>query len=45
MNLICRFYDCTSGEILIDGIPVKELDLTFLRSNIAVAMQDIFFIL
>lgn len=42
LNLICRFYDCTAGEILIDGIPIKELDLPLLRSNIGVAMQDIF---
>lgn len=42
INLICRFYDCTAGEILIDGVPIKELDLGVLRSNIAVAMQDIF---
>ena len=42
INLICRFYDCTTGEILIDGVPIKELDLGVLRSNIAVAMQDIF---
>ncbi|HHT49244.1 MAG TPA: ABC transporter ATP-binding protein [Firmicutes bacterium] len=42
VNLICRFYDCTTGEILIDGIPIKELDLAFLRANIAGAMQDIF---
>jgi len=42
VHLICRFYDCTDGEILIDGIPIRELDLTRLRTNIAVAMQDIF---
>ena len=42
VNLICRFYDVTDGEILIDGVNIKEYDLTFLRSNIAVAMQDIF---
>lgn len=42
VNLISRFYDCTEGEILIDGINIKEYDLKKLRENIAVAMQDIF---
>lgn len=42
VNLICRFYDATEGEILVDGVNIKEHDLTLLRSNIAVAMQDIF---
>jgi ATP-binding cassette, subfamily B, multidrug efflux pump len=42
MNLLCRFYDCTSGEILIDGIDIKKINLERLRLNVAVAMQDIF---
>lgn len=42
INLISRFYDCTSGEVLIDGINIKELDLIKLRENVSVAMQDIF---
>ncbi len=41
-NLICRFYDCTEGEVLIDGINIKQYDVRKLRSNIASAMQDIF---
>ncbi len=42
INLICRFYDCTSGELLIDGINIRDYELKNLRNNIAVAMQDIF---
>ena len=42
VSLICRFYDCDTGEITIDGIDIKKLDLKTLRKNIAVAMQDIF---
>lgn len=42
MNLLCRFYDVTSGEILIDGINIKNLDLYSLRDNIGMAMQDVF---
>lgn len=42
MNLLCRFYDVTSGTITIDGINVKDLDLYCLRDNIGMAMQDVF---
>ena len=42
MNLLCRFYDVTNGEITIDGINVKDLDLYNLRDNIGMAMQDVF---
>ena len=42
MNLLCRFYDVTSGEVLVDGINVKDLDLYDLRDNIGMAMQDVF---
>ena len=42
MNLLCRFYDVTSGEVLVDGINVKQLDLYNLRDNIGMAMQDVF---
>lgn len=42
MNLLCRFYDVTQGEILIDGTNVKDLDLYNLRNNIGMAMQDVF---
>ncbi len=42
MNLLCRFYDVTDGEITVDGINLKDMDLYQLRSNIGMAMQDVF---
>lgn len=42
MNLICRFYDVTDGQVLVDGVDVRNLDLYGLRDNIGMAMQDIF---
>lgn len=42
MNLLCRFYDTTSGTVSVDGVDVKELDLYQLRQNIGMAMQDVF---
>ena len=42
MNLLCRFYDVTAGEVLVDGINVKDFDLYDLRDNIGMAMQDVF---
>lgn len=42
INLITRFYDIQKGEILIDGINVKNYDKFFLRDNIGVVLQDIF---
>ena len=42
MNLLCRFYDVTGGEILIDNVDVKNYDLYCLRNNIGMAMQDVF---
>ena len=42
MNLLCRFYDVTAGEVKVDGINVKDLDLYDLRDNIGMAMQDVF---
>lgn len=42
MNLLCRFYDTTSGQVLVDGKDVRKLDLYNLRDNIGMAMQDVF---
>ena len=42
MNLLCRFYDTTSGQVLIDGMDVRRHDLYNLRDNIGMAMQDVF---
>lgn len=42
INLINRFYEFNKGEILIDGISIKEYDVDQLRKNIAVVLQDVF---
>lgn len=42
MNLLCRFFDTTAGEVLVDGVNVKDLDMYDLRENIGIAMQDVF---
>ena len=42
MNLLCRFYDASSGQVLVDGTDVREMDLYNLRDNIGMAMQDVF---
>lgn len=42
MNLLCRFYDTTSGHVKVDGIDVRNMDLYNLRDNIGMAMQDVF---
>ena len=42
MNLLCRFYDVSEGQIKVDGINVKEMDLYSLRKNIGMAMQEVF---
>lgn len=42
INLIERFYDVTSGQILIDGVNIKKYDLQALRKNISISMQDVF---
>lgn len=39
VNLIPRLYDVTDGEVLVDGVNVKEYDLTALRDMIGVVLQ------
>lgn len=39
-NLIPRFYDVTSGRVLIDGYDVREVDLASLRRQIGIVMQE-----
>ena len=40
-SLIPRFYDVESGEISLDGIPVKSVTLHSLRENVGVVQQDV----
>ncbi|MBE5815545.1 MAG: ABC transporter ATP-binding protein [Clostridiales bacterium] len=39
VHLIPRFYDATEGQVLVDGIDVKEYDQTALREKIAIVLQ------
>ncbi len=40
VNLLCRFYDVTDGQILIDGVDVREYDLKWLRKHIGIVLQE-----
>jgi ATP-binding cassette, subfamily B, bacterial MsbA len=40
-NLIPRFYDPVDGEVLIDGIDIREIKLASLRSQIAIVTQEV----
>ena len=40
VNLLMRFYDVDSGEILIDDVNIKDIDCDSLRSNTAIVLQD-----
>src|SRR5690606_8485094 len=42
INLLNRFYEIDSGEILVDGTNIKEFTLHSLRSHIAIVLQDVF---
>lgn len=42
VNLLPRFYDLTSGQLLIDGTDVRDLELESLRDKIAIVFQDNF---
>lgn len=39
VNLILRFYDTTAGEVSVDGVNVRDYDLSVLRSKISYVMQ------
>jgi ATP-binding cassette subfamily B protein len=41
-SLMMRFYDVTAGRILVDGVDLREQDLTTLRQHFAVVLQDPF---
>ncbi|MFL0297587.1 ABC transporter ATP-binding protein [Aquirufa novilacunae] len=42
IGLLGRLYDCQSGEIKIDGVPLTSYEIGSLRKNIAVVLQDVF---
>ncbi|WP_462400227.1 ABC transporter ATP-binding protein [Lacticaseibacillus pantheris] len=40
MNLLNRFYDVGAGSITIDGTDIRDIDLTSLRNNVGIVLQD-----
>ncbi|MGG0188552.1 ABC transporter ATP-binding protein [Bacillus rhizoplanae] len=41
-SLIPRFYDVTEGDVLVDGINVRHIDLQSLRKSIGIVQQDVY---
>ncbi len=41
-NLLCRFYDVSDGQILIDGKDIRDYNLQYLRKNVGITMQEAF---
>lgn len=39
VNLIPRFYDCTAGEVLVDGVNIKDCKLDELRKKVGIVLQ------
>jgi ABC-type multidrug transport system fused ATPase/permease subunit len=42
VNLLGRFYEHQSGQILIGNVPIEEIELPTLRKKIAIVLQDVF---
>lgn len=42
MNLLLRFYDVEEGKIMVDGLDIREYGLNYLRSKMAIVLQDVF---
>ncbi len=42
INLLCRFYDVQEGEIMVDGIDIRDVTLESLRRNLGIVLQDTF---
>lgn len=42
INLLMRFYDPQRGEIRLDGIPIRDIPLLELRSQVGLVLQDVF---
>lgn len=40
VNLLMRFYEVNSGNILLDGVPIKEMSRSYLRSQFGMVLQD-----
>lgn len=42
INILSRFYEINKGQILLDGVDIREYELNFLRKTIATVLQDVF---
>jgi ATP-binding cassette, subfamily B, multidrug efflux pump len=42
INILNRFYEINKGEVLLDGVDIREYELNYLRSTIATVLQDVF---
>ena len=42
ISLLCRFYDADEGEILVDGVSLRDLDLSFYRGRLGAVLQEPF---
>ncbi|MFC1726195.1 ABC transporter ATP-binding protein [candidate division KSB1 bacterium] len=42
INLLCRFYDVSEGQVIVDGINVKDLKKENLRKKVGLVLQDVF---
>jgi len=42
VNLVCRFYDVSSGSIMVDGVDIRSFPITEYRSNIGIVLQEPF---
>lgn len=40
VNLVCRFFECTEGQVLIDGRPIQDRSLGWLHSNMGYVLQS-----
>ena len=40
VNLLCRFYDVTDGQILLDGVDIRDYDVRWLRRQIGLVLQE-----
>lgn len=42
INILNRFYEINKGQVLLDGIDIRDYDLNYLRATIATVLQDVF---
>ena len=42
INILSRFYEIQQGQILLDGVDIRDYELSFLRKDISTVLQDVF---